>query len=60
MQEMMEIYGPNRINKKSNRIDRFGSVIKSNRFGSILQKLAKTEPNQPMHTPSWMIVLREL
>ena len=39
--------------EKPNRTEsvRFGSVAKSNRFGSILQKLAKTEPNRPMLTP---------
>ena len=40
--------------EKPNRTEliRFGSVTKSNRFGSVLQKLAKTEPNRPMLTPS--------
>ena len=40
--------------EKPNRTEsvRFGSVAKSNRFGSILQKLAKTEPNRPMLTPT--------
>ena len=31
---------------------RFGSVTKSNQFGSIFQKLEKTEPNRPMLTPT--------
>ena len=51
----MEKYWPNRKNRKTepNRTEsvRFGSVAKSNRFGSVLQKLAKTEPNRPMLTP---------
>ena len=32
---------------------RFGLVTKSNLFSSVLQKLAKTEPNRPMLTPTW-------
>ena len=40
--------------KKPNRTEsiRFGSVTKSNRFGTVLQKLAKIEPNRPMLTPN--------
>ena len=55
MQEMMAIYWPNRKNWKTepNWVGLVGSVTKSNRFGSVLQKLAKTEPNRPMLTPKW-------
>ena len=44
--------------EKSNRTEsiRFGSVTKSNRFGSVLQKLAKTEPNRPMLTPIFFLL----
>ena len=38
----MEIYRPNRKNKKI-ELNRVGSVPNSNRFASILQKLAKIE-----------------
>ena len=50
---MMENIGLTEKTEKPNRTEsiRFGSVIKSNRFGSVLQKLAKTEPNRPMLTP---------
>ena len=49
----MEKIGLTEKTEKSNRTEsvRFGSVAKSNRFGSILQKLAKTEPNRSMLTP---------
>jgi len=40
--------------EKSNRTEsiRFVSVTKSSRFGSIYQKLVRTEPNRPMLTPN--------
>ena len=40
--------------EKPNRTEsvRFGSVAKSNRFRSVLQKIAKIEPNRPMLTPT--------
>ena len=49
----MENIGLTEKTEKLNRTEsvRFGSVAKSNRFGSVLQKLAKTEPNRPMLTP---------
>ena len=50
MQEMMKIYEPNRKNRTE--LSQFGSVTKSNRFGSVLKKLTKTEPNRPMLTPT--------
>jgi len=57
MQEMITTYWPNRKNR-SNRIEsiQFGLVTKSNRFGSVLQKLAKIEsmltPNSSLSTPT--------
>ena len=50
MQEMMAIYWPNR-KTEPNWID---SITKYNRFGSVLQKLVKTEPNWPVLTPTWV------
>ena len=54
MQEMMQYIGLTEKIEKSNRTEsvQFGSVAKSNRFGSILQKIAKTESNRPMLTPT--------
>ena len=46
----MAINWPNRKNRTE--MSQFGSVTKSKRFGSVLQKIAKIELNRPMLTPS--------
>jgi len=50
MQEIVKIYEPNPKNWKI-KPSWFGSAPKYNRFDSVLQKLAKIEPNRLMLTP---------
>ena len=43
-----------KLKKPKNRTEsvRFGSVAKSNQFGSVLQKLVKIEPHRSILTPT--------